>query len=178
MRPSLDLLKDKKNLVGVEIGIGAGGNTKKNLENLNIKKLYLIDSWTKYPDYVEELKNTDNYALKTVTNGQKLAKNNLQTWNKKLVWINEKSSVAVNNIKDNELDFVYIDGNHNYEYVLEDITLYWPKLKNDGLMAGHDFLPRFQGVIKAVKEKFGDNYEIADARDRKPNMDWWTWKQI
>jgi len=178
MRPSLELLKDRKNLVGAEIGIGAGGNTKMNLENLNIKKLYLIDSWIKYPDYVEELKNTDNYALKTVTNGQKLAEINLKPWNEKLVWINEKSSIAFNNIKDNELDFVYLDGNHNYKYVLEDITLYWPKLKNGGFMAGHDFIPRFPGVIQAVGEVFGMDYETACSNDRKYNVDWWTWKKI
>jgi len=85
MRPSLALLKGKKNLIGVEIGVGAGQNSKKILENLDIEKLYLIDSWTKYADYVKELKNTNNYSLKT-TDGKRIAENNLKPWNKKLVW--------------------------------------------------------------------------------------------
>jgi len=175
MRPSLALLKGKKNLIGVEIGVGAGQNSKKILENLDIEKLYLIDSWTKYADYVKELKNTNNYSLKT-TDGKRIAENNLKPWNKKLVWTDEISSIAVNDIEDEELDFVYIDGNHNYKYVLEDITLYWPKLKNSGLMAGHDFKPKFPGVIQAVGEVFGMDYETACSNDRKYNVDWWTWK--
>ena len=176
MRPSLSLLKGKKNLVGVEIGVGAGQNSKKILENLNIKKLYLIDSWSKYSNYVKELKDTRNYSLKT-TNGKSIAEKNLKPWNKKLIWTNKKSSDVVNIIKNNELDFVYIDGNHNYKYVLEDIKLYWPKLKNGGLMAGHDFKPKFQGVIDAVVEVFDNNFETADCvNDRKYNVDWWTWK--
>jgi len=171
MRPSLALLKGKKNLIGVEIGVGAGQNSKKILENLDIEKLYLIDSWTKYADYVKELKNTNNYSLKT-TDGKRIAENNLKPWN----WTDEISSIAVNDIEDEELDFVYIDGNHNYKYVLEDITLYWPKLKNGGLMAGHDFKPKFPGVIQAVGEVFGMDYETACSNDRKYNVDWWTWK--
>ena len=40
--------------------------------------------------------------------------------------------------EDGELDFVYLDGNHEEPFVTEDINLWWPKIKSGGLLAGHD----------------------------------------
>jgi hypothetical protein len=40
---------------------------------------------------------------------------------------------------DNHLDFVYVDGNHHYEYALEDMRDWWRILKVGGIMAGHDW---------------------------------------
>jgi hypothetical protein len=35
-------------------------------------------------------------------------------------------------------DVIYVDGSHRYRDVLEDITVWWPKLKPGGLMFLHD----------------------------------------
>jgi hypothetical protein len=43
--------------------------------------------------------------------------------------------------EDNSLDFVYIDANHTYEGVKEDIKYWYPKVKPGGLLLGHDYLP-------------------------------------
>lgn len=40
----------------------------------------------------------------------------------------------------NTLDYVYIDGNHDYDHVTHDLNVWWPKLKQGGLLAGHDYL--------------------------------------
>ena len=59
------------------------------------------------------------------------------------------------NIPDN-LDFVYIDGNHQYEFVAKDIKTYYPKLKKGGVLGGHDmyngFCSEHNGVVQAVAE--------------------------
>jgi len=176
MRPSLAQLKGRKNLVGVEIGVGTGVNSKSIMENLNVRRLYLIDPYDKYSDYVKELKQSNNFSKKTVLLGEETAKKNLQKWKSKLIWLKDKSDMAVKSVVD-KLDFVYVDGNHERDYVKRDIELFWPKLKKGGLMAGHDFLPKFQGVIEAVNEMFKD-YEVASiTTDKKPNVDWWVWKK-
>ena len=54
-----------------------------------------------------------------------------------------------------QLDFAYIDGNHHYEYVKEDIQICLKKIKNDGIISGHDYCEESPGVIKAVNEMFG-----------------------
>lgn len=38
-----------------------------------------------------------------------------------------------------EFDFVYIDGNHDYSYVVADILAWYPKIKPGGILAGHDY---------------------------------------
>ena len=75
--------------------------------------------------------------------------------------IREKSNFAVQIFPDNHFDFIYIDGNHEYEYVRSDITLYLPKLKTTGILAGHDYsrTSKKPGVIKAVHEIFGEDCE-------------------
>lgn len=132
MRPSLKQLKNKQNIIGCEIGVLEGDNANTICRVLDIKKLYLID-----PYYDE--------------NNFKIAKNKLKKFNDKIVFIKKKSGNAVSFIPD-DLDFVYIDGNHEYDFVKKDIELYYPKLKNHGVLAGHNFESKFIGVIEAVME--------------------------
>jgi len=66
------------------------------------------------------------------------------------------SAHAAELLSGQEFDFVYIDANHTYESVLEDIRLWLPLVKADGIIAGHDYNPvDFPGVIQAVNEVFG-----------------------
>ena len=48
------------------------------------------------------------------------------------------SSDAVSRFVDESVDFVYIDGNHEYKFVLNDIMLWYPKVKNGGYLTGDD----------------------------------------
>jgi predicted O-methyltransferase YrrM len=61
---------------------------------------------------------------------------------------------AANGFEDAALDWVFIDANHTYEAVLADILAWAPKLKDGGLMSGHDFGQR--GVTDAVLRSFGE----------------------
>lgn len=53
---------------------------------------------------------------------------------------------------DNSLDFILIDGSHEYEDVKSDILHWYPKLKYGGIIAGDDYHKTWPGVIKAVNE--------------------------
>ena len=46
----------------------------------------------------------------------------------------------MDHIEDESLDFVYIDARHDYCSVAEDMALYWPKLRQGGILAGHDYM--------------------------------------
>ena len=61
-------------------------------------------------------------------------------------------------IPNNCLDFIFIDADHSYEAVRSDIDNWLPKLKNNGIIAGHDY-PYCIGVKQAVEETFGNNVE-------------------
>lgn len=58
-----------------------------------------------------------------------------------------------------KVDMVYIDGLHTYDGASDDIRRWSPRVRVGGIIAGHDFQPRFSGVQKAVVEAFGSDIE-------------------
>jgi hypothetical protein len=54
------------------------------------------------------------------------------------------------------LDFVYIDGCHLYESVMEDLALWLPKIRPNGLIGGHDFAEWYPDIMKAVRTVVGE----------------------
>jgi len=72
-------------------------------------------------------------------------------------------SQAARCFPDESLDFIYIDADHTYEAVVNDIKVWYPKLKVGGLFGGHDYwksryFGRNFGVIQAVNE-FAQEYD-------------------
>jgi len=65
------------------------------------------------------------------------------------------SAASASSFEDKSLDFVFIDANHEYEFVKKDILAWLPKIKEGGILAGHDY-PSYSGVVQAVDELFGD----------------------
>lgn len=155
--------RGNKPLVGVEIGTGEGNSAFGVLYTLNIKKLYLIDPY--------ELFETDPNRVEVMKGISEKAKKNLSVYNDKIEYIKLRSSDAVNLIPE-DVDFIYIDGDHSFKSVNEDIRLYYPKLKKSGVMGGDDFSPKFHGVARAVIN-FTDELNLPI---RGRNKLWWIIK--
>ncbi len=51
------------------------------------------------------------------------------------------SMEAVSKFQDESLDFVFIDGSHDYVDIKDDIIHWLPKVKKGGILAGHDYYP-------------------------------------
>jgi len=93
-----------------------------------------------------------------------------------VVWIFKPSEKAVVDVKE-ELDFVYIDGNHSYEFVKKDIQLYYQLIKADGVIGGHDFTGSFIGVVRAVVEfALKHRFKLEKTFFIRP-PDWWIIKK-
>jgi predicted O-methyltransferase YrrM len=58
-------------------------------------------------------------------------------------------------IEDDSVDFVYIDGNHQYSSVKEDLVNWSKKVKNGGIIAGHDYA--FEPITRALNEYFNES---------------------
>lgn len=65
------------------------------------------------------------------------------------------SDDAVDILKDELFDFIYVDGIHQYEQVLIDIKNYLLLVKPNGIIGGHDYGGVWEGVKKAVDESLG-----------------------
>ncbi len=72
-----------------------------------------------------------------------------------LVLLKKDSLEAARTFQPGAVDFVFIDGEHTFDAVRADLEAWLPIAKN--LIAGHDF--SVAGVLRAVKEKFGDNIQ-------------------
>lgn len=170
-RPMIEYMEKnltKKSLIGVEIGVLAGINAESILRTLPIKKLYLVDP---YMSYV-------NTFGKLFVPRKKLpeAKKRLSKFGEKTIFIFKKASQAVNDIPDG-LDFVYIDGRHTYEFVKKDIELYYSKVREGGVIGGHDFTCCYFGVCKAVTEFVNkNNLKIYGEESYGEKSDWWIVK--
>ena len=120
-----------------EIGTWEGASSYKILKYSGCKKLYCIDPYTRfdskeYPDGINELTQSQfNQKFEDI-------KRRLAEFGDRVEFLRMKSSEAVKMFGDGSLDFVYIDGNHDYKYVFEDIMMWYPKVKAGGYVTGDD----------------------------------------
>ena len=123
------LFKEMGFKVGVEVGTERGLYAKVLCERNPGVKLYCVDPWTEYDDYHDFTgKMEDNYQE---------TKKRLAPFNCELV--RKFSLEAVKDFKDNSLDFVYIDGNHNLKNVVADLVEWTKKVRPGGIVSGHDY---------------------------------------
>ena len=72
----------------------------------------------------------------------------------RLIPIKGFSYDAANQLPDDSMDLIFIDADHSYEAVKKDIVAYTPKLRDNGILSGHDI--DYPGVNKAVRELIKD----------------------
>jgi hypothetical protein len=119
-------------------------NNNKNLD------IYIIDNWS---GSINELDSTQKLAKQNDIYTTFLA--NMGT--RKYTSIKSDGRIAANLFKDKSCEVVFIDMEHTYEAVKNDINCWLPKVKIGGYIAGHDYLGGWPGVMKAVDEIFGKN---------------------
>ena len=145
LRGLTNLFRELGYKVGAEIGVSKGYYSKWIVMKTKCEKLYCIDPWLAYDRYVESC----------IPDGQKVwnerletAKHRLGRWDGNIVEFVKKTSMdAVNDFMDNSLDFVFIDGNHTFEYVINDIAEWEKKVKPGGIIAGHDYYMSFDTPV-------------------------------
>lgn len=125
-----------KSINYLEIGAFYGANLFSVASSYAIhqdSKLYCIDPWCDYEDYNEYKSSQPNIY--------KIFLNNLEKSGfKDKIYVNRGFSHEKNSdYEDNFFDIIYIDGNHEPEYVLEDAVLYFRKLKKGGYMIFDDY---------------------------------------
>jgi len=139
----------------VEVGSALCNNAENILHHIKLQDLFLVDPYLDGEKRYNIAKRKANFFPH-------------------MKLIRQTSEKAVKSFKDNSVDVVYIDGNHNYSYVLQDIEIWYPKVKKGGVIGGHDFRGHALGVILAVVD-FVDRNKLRD-KLQSGGVDWWIRK--
>lgn len=141
----------------VEVGVWKGRSLISVLDIIvnNSLTTWGVDNFSQeafHPAQVEEINTLRNDLF-----------SNLEKFNfDKEHFINLPSIKAAKLFEDKSLDFVFIDGSHTYEAVTEDLAAWFPKIKQGGVMTGHDF--DFPPVARAVNEFcLKNNFKVESA---------------
>lgn len=167
-------IKNSK-LRGVEVGVRDGLNASYLMTYLPLKHLFLVDNFPAYDDYgrrlwtVEDQKEEFQKLIKVVLDKE---------YRDKAVLIYKSSMDARDlflNFKPTPylFDFVYIDANHSYESVAEDLK-WWDLVIPGGIIGGHDYgTVDGDGVKKAVDEFVENNSLKLNVLDvSRDGMEW------
>lgn len=133
-RRELPHFLERDGLVGIELGVAAGWYSRRLMETGLFRELYGVDMYGDHHDTREYI-----HALQNVGMG-------------KPYWLlRMRFDEALDAFPDEHFDFVYIDGYaHTGEEGGQTLYDWYPKVKTGGIIAGHDYDPRWPLVQSAV----------------------------
>src|SRR5258707_5695982 len=123
--------------VGVEVGVYEGWFSEYLLNHWRGKRLIAIDPWRQWTaEYSDDCnlpqQHMDNLFEATVERLRRYG-------DRSDIWrlTSEEASARLSH---ESLDFVYIDAQHHESAVAEDLNLWFPKVRQGGMLAGHDYM--------------------------------------
>jgi hypothetical protein len=170
------LLKNMpKASICAEIGVDRGDFAARILKVVRPKELHLIDPW--------KFEGGEQYKTAIyggAAGGQAAMDRNYEgvlhrfrsEIEKRQVIVHRGSSADVcDHFEDGFFDWIYIDGNHLYEFAKKDLELYRPKIKKSGVISGDDYAEGgwWQGGVKKAVDEFvaEGQAEFVQTRDRQ-----------
>ena len=127
------MFKKRGYRAGAEIGTYRGDYAFTLCSKNPQATIYCVDPWKVYDDYKD---TTDQSEMDS---NEKKARYRLKNFNN-VVFIKMPSMQAAKWFYDEELDFVYIDANHEWQYVTQDIYHWARKVRPGGIVSGHDYI--------------------------------------
>lgn len=140
-----------------EVGVRFGENFKCMLVE-NVKEALAVDIWR---EIGERGQNDGNCTPEDLENQYETFKDRYKD-DSRVIIMREFSTISASKFKDNYFDIVYLDADHTYQSVKDDLEAWYPKIKKGGIISGHDYIDgdttirlghsvRF-GVVDAVQE--------------------------
>ena len=132
-----ELLKYMPDGITAEIGVAKGRFSKNIVENNKPKKLFLIDAWKNFDMGYDDANMVDDNSHEERYQEVKEHFANNDT----VFLVRDYSVEAAKKFEDEFFDWVYIDANHSYDGVINDLKAWDKKVKQTGYIWGHDWLP-------------------------------------
>lgn len=123
------------------------------LKNRN-GRIHCIDPWS---DYVKQ-EDFSSFKQHRIADDNRIINNFINNTNflgNQVKMMRGFSSDFAGMIAGQDFDLIFIDGDHHYESVKNDILMCLAALKPGGVLTGHDYHSMAHGVRKAVDEMIG-----------------------
>ena len=143
------IFSDPKIKIGVEIGTFKGEFSKEILKRFS-GTLYMVDVWNELGEEYIDASNHKNFENGVY--GECMS--NIKGLEERGLMVRGTSKKTSEIFHDSSLDFIYIDANHSYDFVKEDLELWYPKVKPGGWVMGHDYLK-----LDWEQPPFADNHK-------------------
>jgi predicted O-methyltransferase YrrM len=152
---------------GAEIGVALGKNAQTMLDTIDDLNLTCVDPWTPYSNHSQE-KMDRRYQ-------QTLARLKPYVDGGRAHIFREESMETVRRISDGFFDFIYIDGFHDFDWVMSDLIFWAKKVRPGGLIIGHDYYPFFRAGVMTAVDAYVKAHNIHDwyvTREKEPSWFW------
>ena len=143
--------------IGCELGVFKGDFSKVLLDSGKFDQLYLVDPFSgqiqsgdKNGNNVESL---DGEGLFSYVSKRFECNSNVFV-------TRQRSHEFLSIFKDDFFDFIYIDTTHQYDQTILELELAYKKIKNNGIVAGHDYHPQMFGEVVNAVQYFSDKYKL------------------
>ena len=136
------IFKDLRFRVGAEIGVFKGEFSAVILKANPKMEYFCVDAWEDYEEWRNKYGKT-GLNLYMAEAQERLKKYNAHFYK-------QYSMIAVKHFKDESLDFVYIDANHDVPWVMDDIVEWSKKVRPGGIVSGHDYIHARKGKVAYV----------------------------
>lgn len=147
-----DLIQEHDCKRVAELGLGNGQTARYILENCEIRTYVGVDEFRlQKQDEVTGWTQADHDNHLLQCHGIRLKHKNFHLFI-------TRTARAASFISMEYMDLVFIDADHSYAEVKQDIDKWLPTLKENGIICGHDI--DWPDVKRAVEERFGRYYEL------------------
>lgn len=145
--------------IGAEIGVSNGKTSELLLRTFPKMVLVMVDTWMPPAQGSPYWLTGDTCARATreqQDDRYATAMHRTQKYQERRIVLRMPSTIAARHKDAPMLDFCFVDDDHSYEGCKASLEAWWPKVKDGGLFAAHDYgKPDKPGVTKAVDEFFG-----------------------
>jgi len=136
---------------GCEVGVQRGRNAWVMMQNIPNLELILVDPYKDHPSNKRRWGQNTHNKFKQMA----FSRFDKSEYSERVSWLYGFSEEVASKVSDETLDFVYIDGEHFYDFVMIDLILWFRKVRPGGIVSGHDYFydkPNQFKVFKAVKD--------------------------
>lgn len=144
-----DMIRKHFNEDFVMVELGSFQGTSTLFFSLFVKKIYSVDFYDyhvpptgRIPEMDKMFVEAENIFVQRTQNIENIVK------------IKKSSVEAAKDFEDNTLDCVYVDAEHLYDYIRADIQAWKDKIKDGGILCGHDYDHNHADSIRKILTEF------------------------